>query len=502
MKKILLLVLTSILILTLGCAGARALKRAERYAERGELDLAVKEYREANKQNPGVIEYRSALLRAEEMAANQHYRKARNFLNERKLDQAVVELQQALFLNSSNAAIQSALKSVLDMKQAEEHYRAALTFIDLGRLNNAMNELNRSVELDPENGKYQDALEKLRKKRETGPEDALTLASDKPITLNFKNTNIKEVFGLLSKLSGVNILFDEEVRARPVTVFVKDVSFQYALNLLLSTNKLFMKKISADSIIIVPKTRTKVFQYQDLMMKTFYLSNVKAKNIVILLRSILDTRKVFVNDTLNSVTVRDTPEKIKLVEKIIAANDLKGSRGHPRRRDPRDIPEQDLEIRLEFLAGALCRCLASGHVVRLDERDIVHRPQEPLEGQHHAVASRRRAEPAQAGFRCADAGEPAGARFEQQEGQVPYRRPDPGSDLDGAGHGCGHRHVRVRIQGRGHQAQYRADGAPEQHRDPENEPGDQHPRRRARVRRRPETIPVRHQEHGHDHQPP
>lgn len=323
MKKILLLVLTSILILTLGCAGARALKRAERYAERGELDLAVKEYREANKQNPGVIEYRSALLRAEEMAANQHYRKARNFLNERKLDQAVVELQQALFLNSSNAAIQSALKSVLDMKQAEEHYRAALTFIDLGRLNNAMNELNRSVELDPENGKYQDALEKLRKKRETGPEDALTLASDKPITLNFKNTNIKEVFGLLSKLSGVNILFDEEVRARPVTVFVKDVSFQYALNLLLSTNKLFMKKISADSIIIVPKTRTKVFQYQDLMMKTFYLSNVKAKNIVILLRSILDTRKVFVNDTLNSVTVRDTPEKIKLVEKIIAANDLK-----------------------------------------------------------------------------------------------------------------------------------------------------------------------------------
>jgi general secretion pathway protein D len=64
-------------------------------------------------------------------------------------------------------------------------------------------------------------------------------------------------------------------------------------------------------------------QYQDLVMKTFYLNNAKSKDMVNLLRSMLDTRKVYVNEVLNSITVRDTPEKIKLVEKIIAANDLK-----------------------------------------------------------------------------------------------------------------------------------------------------------------------------------
>jgi general secretion pathway protein D len=307
-----------------GCAGSRAFQRGEAFARDGKWDDAVTEYREALKRDPQDIEYRSALLRAQETAANAHYRRARSFLRERKLDQAIVELQQALYLNQTNAAIQGALKSVLNMKQAEEHYRAALTFVELNRLSEAIDELNHAVDLDPENVKYQDSLDKLQKKKsETEPEDALTLASDKPITLNFKNTNIKEVFELLSKLSGINIMFDEEVRAQPVTIFVKDVSFQYALNLLLSTNKLFMKKISADTIIIIPKTKAKMDQYQDLVMKTFYLNNAKAKDIVNLLRSMLDTRKIYVNEVLNSVTVRDTPEKIKLVEKVIAANDLK-----------------------------------------------------------------------------------------------------------------------------------------------------------------------------------
>jgi general secretion pathway protein D len=308
----------------LSCAGSQAFQRGERYAQRGEWDLAVKEYREANKREPQDIQYRAALLRAQETAANEHYKKARTVLKERKLDQAITELQQAVYLNPTNAAIQSALKSVLDMKEAEDHYRTSLTFVELGRLADAISELNQAVDLDAENVKYRDALDKLQKKKtEIEPEDALTLVSDKPITLNFKNTNIKDVFEFLSKLSGINILFDEEVKAQPVTIFVKDVSFQYALNLLLSTNKLFMKKISADTIIVIPKNKAKTDQYQDLMVKTFYINNAKAKEMINVIRSMLDVKKAYVNEALNSLTIRETPEKMKLIEKIIAANDLK-----------------------------------------------------------------------------------------------------------------------------------------------------------------------------------
>jgi general secretion pathway protein D len=327
MMNRIMLQLIAVMIVTalLGCAaGSQEFQRGERYSQRGEWDLAVKEYRAANKRDPQDIQYRSALLRAQEMAANEHYKRARSFLQERKLDQAITELQQALYLNPANAAIQGALKSVLNMKVAEDHYRTSLTFLDMGRLSDAINELNQAVELDAENTKYRDALNKLQKqKTEIEPEDALTLVSDKPITLNFKNTNIKDVFEFLSKLSGINILFDEEVKAQPVTIFVKDVSFQYALNLLLSTNKLFMKKISADTIIVIPKSKAKTDQYQDLMVKTFYINNAKAKDMVNVIKTMLDLKKVYVNDALNSITIRDTPEKMKLIENIIVDNDLK-----------------------------------------------------------------------------------------------------------------------------------------------------------------------------------
>ena len=318
---------TALLIASLaGCEGARAFNRGERYADRSEWDLAVREYRKAASENPHSIEYRSALLRAEENAANSHYKRARSFLLEGKVEESIVELQQALYLNPGNAAVQSALKSALGVKRADEHYRSALTLDELGRLNDAISELSRAVELDPDNIKYTDSLKKLQaRKVEAEPDESLTLTSEKPITLQFKNTDIKSVFDFLAKASGVNIIFDEDVKPKMVTVFAKDVSFPQALHLILSTHKLSMKKMNANTINIFPKSKEKMEDYEDLEVMTFYLRSAKARDIVTLLRSMLDTRKVHVNDVLNSVTVRDTPEKIRLAQKIIAANDLKES---------------------------------------------------------------------------------------------------------------------------------------------------------------------------------
>ena len=115
------------------------------------------------------------------------------------------------------------------------------------------------------------------------------------------------------------------MKDQPVTVFAKDVSFKQALNLLLATNKMFMKKIAKDAIIIIPKTKSKLDQYQDLMIKTFYLSHIQAKDMVNILRTMLETRKIIINDSLNSITLRETPDKLKLAEKLIAANDREDS---------------------------------------------------------------------------------------------------------------------------------------------------------------------------------
>ena len=56
-------------------------------------------------------------------------------------------------------------------------------------------------------------------------------------------------------------------------------------------------------------------------MQTFYLTDADAKVAVNLLRTILNTRQVFVNEKLNALVVRETPEKIELARKVLEAND-------------------------------------------------------------------------------------------------------------------------------------------------------------------------------------
>ena len=226
------------------------------------------------------------------------------------------------------------------------------------------------------------------------------------------------------------------MKGQPVTVFVKDVSFQYALNLLLSTNKLFMKKVSADTIIIIPKSKAKTDQYQDLMVKTFYINNAKSKEIVNLLRSMLDIKKVYVNEMLNSITVRDTPEKMKLVEKVIAANDLK---------------EAEVILDVEILEISRSNSLKYGWnftPAGLSTSATVQSATPPtsatIPAGSIALSELKNlskdnvfvtlpgpdGEPDQTGFRRPDPGESAGARAEQQKSQVPRRRQDTDTDLD------------------------------------------------------------------------
>ena len=97
----------------------------------------------------------------------------------------------------------------------------------------------------------------------------LDLKSSELITLEFRDAGVKKIFEVLSKLSGVNFVFDEDVRDNKASVFLKGSTFQQALELILMTNKLFRKVASENTIIIYPSTPQKRQQYEELMIKVF-----------------------------------------------------------------------------------------------------------------------------------------------------------------------------------------------------------------------------------------
>jgi len=298
MAKILRMVaaLTTVVLLV-GCAGDMAFNRGEKYALEGDWDRAVAEYREALRSDPENVGFKTRLTKAIDMAATRHIERANHYIREDNPDAALYEAQQALVYSPANNKAQQVVNEASKLRDIHRRMSAAGAYLAAGRPNEALNEYYRVLELDPGHENAKKGVESITKRRhETSlATDELSLLSDQPITLSFKDAKLKEVFEFLSKLSGISIVFDEDVKNQNVTVFARDVSFNQALGLMLATNKLFMKKVADDTIIIIPKTKAKIDQYEDLMMKTFYLANTPAKDMVNILRTMLETRKVIIN---------------------------------------------------------------------------------------------------------------------------------------------------------------------------------------------------------------
>ena len=239
-------------------------------------------------------------------------------LKERKLPEALHAFQMALGLVPEKPEYQVAFTDVLRLKEARDSLQEGKKLQGLGQLEEALARYEHAIELDPS---LTDALDGITAIAQRQKEHKAIGGSAEPVTLRFQNTRLKQVFEILARTANIDILFDKDVRDDLVTIFTRDTPFDEALTLILNTNKLFAKRVSPDTLLIIPDNKQKRQQYQDLKIRTFYLSNAKAKDMANLLRTILETKRVYVNEPLNTVVIRDEPAKLMLAENIIKAND-------------------------------------------------------------------------------------------------------------------------------------------------------------------------------------
>lgn len=310
------------LFLLSGCAADRAFKEGGATAARGDTDEAVIYYQKALSLEPDNLKYRVELEKAKSAGALKHFAKGDEYLKENKYDAADIEFQIALLMDPTFRRAEYAISQVRKLKESDGYYKKGMELLDAKKPAEARAAFKKAVSLNPKNQAAKDAIEKLKEVKTRLDGSELSLKSTKPITLKFKDTGIKEVFEIISKLSGINFIFDDDIKDQKISIFLQDATFEQAMELLLLTNKLFAKAVTESTVIIVPKTPAKVKQYQDLVIHTFYLSHIDAKKAVNLLRALLQLKQVHVNEELNVIIVRDEPERIKLAQKIIEANDI------------------------------------------------------------------------------------------------------------------------------------------------------------------------------------
>lgn len=306
------------LVLLSGCLASQDAKRGDQHLAAGNWEEASLAYKEALKSDPFDPGLTSKYAMARERAAGLYHDRGEAFLKERQMDPAIEQFKRALTIEPANLAHQASLAEATRLKEARSHFREAERLAQLGRTDEAMGGYTRAAELDPA---FKDPLESISRLTE---EQQAAMRGDRlkqPVTMRFKNAGIKEVLEGVAKVGGFTLIFDKDVRNDPISIGVQDTPFEDALNLILNSNSLFSRQVSPGVLIISPNTKQKQEQYQDLMIRTFYLSTAKAKDMLVLLKNMLDSKRMHANEQLNAIVIRDQPEKLDLAERIILAND-------------------------------------------------------------------------------------------------------------------------------------------------------------------------------------
>ncbi len=305
-----------------GCASKNANQiKAEQFAVEKDFDAAVERYNMALQEDPDNLDLQLRLNDAKQKASLAHMRKAMELISNKFYKEAIEELQVSIAFYSSNHRAIELIDQTKRMKESAYYTEKGEKQIRTGDYEGAKTSFQKAVQLDSENQEAVAALEKFKKHPEALSRFRLDLRSNDPISLKFKKTPVLNVFEILSKISGINFIFDKDVKETPVTLFMTDVSFDRFLEVILKTNSLKAKMINRKTMLIYPDTPAKAKEYDDLYVKTFYLSYLKSKDAVAILTKILKSKDIIANEKLNAVTIRGSKESVDSAGRIIKAND-------------------------------------------------------------------------------------------------------------------------------------------------------------------------------------
>jgi general secretion pathway protein D len=224
-----------------------------------------------------------------------HEASARRLAATGKLDQALVEYELALELNPTASELETALRDV----------RAQLrTKVAVAR-----------------EGKTE--LQTLIERARDTPPAGLELPANvqMPTSLVFRDAGSRDVFLAFARLANLSITFDPTFRSTPLTVDLRNASLESAFRTVSEASQNFYRVTGARTVLIIPDTPNKRREYEEEVVRTFYLSNADLKETMDLLRMVLDARRVSPVTATNAVTVKDTPERIAAAARVISAID-------------------------------------------------------------------------------------------------------------------------------------------------------------------------------------
>lgn len=306
-----------------GCATYWAERRADNLIDQGKTGEGVNILQELSKKHP--TDYRLKYIDARDKATQDLMKRAQLARSQGRSDDALSAFQEILKYDVQHADASHGLELIARDQRETLQLSQAKAALDKGDVASARQLLNEILIENPfrqEAKQLRESMD-LQRNREVMAEPVLKASLKKPVSLEFRNASIQAVFEVLSQSSGISFIFDRDVKTDiKTTIFARNTSVEDALGLILRTNQLNQKILNDSTLLIYPATGEKEKQYEDLVIRTFYLGSVDPKKMQDMVRTLVAPKSMYVDDNLKMLVVRDSIKVIETVERLIGAYDL------------------------------------------------------------------------------------------------------------------------------------------------------------------------------------
>jgi general secretion pathway protein D len=312
-------------VMLAACASPGAIDDARRHQAEGRGEEALALLEQTMKERPNDRAVRGEYFRMREIVVAQWLAQADSMRGAGQFEMAEALYERVRKYDPANARAASGLAQM----EADRRHRAAVVaaeqLVKAGKYREAQDALRPVL---AENPQQRDA-----RRLQRAIDDKLTVpvmvsvqlkpAQTKPISLELRDVTVRNVFEVLQRASGVSFVFDRDVRTdQRTSIAVRNASLEEAIRLVLLTNQLEQKIVNETTVFVFPNTPQKLREYQELVVKGFYLANADVKQTANMIRTLVKTRDIFIDEKIGLLVIKDTPNAIRLAERLIAAQDL------------------------------------------------------------------------------------------------------------------------------------------------------------------------------------
>lgn len=287
--------------------GDKNFKRGVQYENSQQWEKAAQEFTLAVAANPSNVEYQLHFRRASFNASQAFMQQGRALAEQRDFVGAYNAFRQAYGYDPVNELAVSEMERMLRLQSVKDGTAVPSSA-------NGTNGENGEGVAVPASGQTQDAT-------------ALPPTRAEQLRVITYSGDLKAFVRSLAEQLQLNVVFDRQSFAQPRTIDInlRDVTTAQALDYIFLQEGLFFQKLSRRTILVADQARRP--QYQQLVLRTFFLSNMKPSDARQLIQQAIPPSVgrpqtiVVPDDATNSLTVRDTAENVRLIGDLLASID-------------------------------------------------------------------------------------------------------------------------------------------------------------------------------------